>query len=103
MTAPLLIAQDVAGHVHLIIGSNPLANARCTRSLDSGAKVVVLNHYKTTPHYALQQKIDDGRVEFHNRDFQEEDLKTLGREVVDNVVDAVFVTLRGKSAASKKL
>jgi uroporphyrin-III C-methyltransferase len=100
MHAPLLSSQDVSGQVHLIIGSNPLANARCTRSSEAGAKAIVINHYQGDVHYALQQKVDDGRVELHNRAFRDEDLTTLGREAVDHVVDMVFVTLRDRSTLS---
>ena len=40
ITAPgLLTSFDCSGQVHLIVGSNPLARARCAKSLEVGAKV----------------------------------------------------------------
>ncbi len=42
---------------------------------------------------SLQQRISDGRVEWFRRGFADDDVRTLGREAVGGVVDAVFVTL----------
>ena len=100
MVAPLLTAHDADGHIHLIIGTNPLANARCAKSLEVGAKPILLAGSDCNMHYALTQKIEDGKVQWLQRDFQDQDLQTLGREEVDNVVDAVFVTSGPKSPLS---
>ncbi|MCJ1245660.1 hypothetical protein MMC30_002864 [Trapelia coarctata] len=100
MTAPLLTAHDATGHVHLIIGSNPLASARCTKSIESGAKPVLITSADASLHYSLLKKTEDGQVEWLKRDFRDEDLRGLGRNQVDNVVDAVFVTLGGKNPLS---
>jgi uroporphyrin-III C-methyltransferase len=43
-------------------------------------------------HYSLQKRIDDGEVKWQQKDFEDADLFTLGREEVGNVVDGVFVT-----------
>ncbi|KAI9760346.1 MAG: mRNA splicing protein prp18 [Chaenotheca gracillima] len=99
---PLLTAVDSTSHIHLIIGSNPLAAARCTRSLDSGATPKLLTP-EADLHYGLQKRIDEGQVEWLKRGFQEEDLKTLGREEVDGVVDAVFVTMGGRDPLSTRI
>ncbi len=96
----LLAAIDSTAHVHLIIGSNPLANARCTKSIEVGARVKVVADEDAEVHYPLSKKIDEGKVEWLKRGFRDEDLSTLGREEVDRVVDAVFVTLGGKNALS---
>lgn len=100
MPPPLLTAHDATGHVHLIIGSNPLASARCTRSIEVGAKPKVVAPADAEVHYALMKRIEDGEVEWIRQTFEEEMLTALGRVEVDNVVDAVFVTLGGKKASS---
>ncbi|KAG9970189.1 siroheme synthase, partial [Aureobasidium melanogenum] len=51
-------------------------------------------------HYGLAKKIEEGKVEWIKREFQDADLTSLGRDEVDNVVDAVFVTTAGKGALS---
>ena len=99
MPAPLLTAHDASNHIHLVIGSNPLANARCARSIAVGAKPVVIAPSGAQVHYALHKKVEDGEVKWVQKDFEDEDLKTFGRDEVDNVVDAVFVTA-GKGALS---
>lgn len=101
MTPSLLIGVDSTSHVHLIIGSNPLAGARCTRSLEVGAKPIVIAPEDATVHYSLMKRIDEGEVQWLKREFQEDDLTTLGRDEVDNVVDAVFVTVGGKQCQRK--
>lgn len=101
MAPALLTAHDASGHIHLIIGSNPLASARCNRSLEIGAKPIVIAAPQAQIHYALQKKIDEGAVKWIDRSFQEADLRELGRPEVDSVVDAVFVTLGGKSPLSQ--
>ncbi|KAK7731477.1 uroporphyrin-III C-methyltransferase [Botryosphaeria dothidea] len=100
MAPALLTAVDSTDHVHLIIGSNPLAGARCTRSLEVGARPVLIAPENASIHYGLMKRIDEGEVAWVKRDFKDDDLTTLGREEVDRVVDAVFVTLGGKSALS---
>lgn len=100
MTIPLLTAHDATGHIHLIIGSNPLAAARCTRSVESGARPILFAPAEAHLHYSVLKKIEDNQVQWTKRDFRDEDLQTFGRDEVDNIVDAVFVTLGGKSALS---
>ncbi|KAL1630676.1 uroporphyrin-III C-methyltransferase [Diplodia seriata] len=100
MAPALLTAVDSTDHVHLIVGSNPLAGARCTRALEVGAKPVLVAPENASIHYGLMKRIDDGEVAWVKRDFEDGDLTTLGREEVDRVVDAVFVTLGGKAALS---
>ncbi|PGH10559.1 hypothetical protein AJ79_05381 [Helicocarpus griseus UAMH5409] len=101
--APLLAALDVKAQVHLIVGANPLAAARCAKCLDVGAKPIIVAPEGVEIHHTLAQKIDDGRVRRIAREFQEDDLKTLGRDEVDNVVDAVFVTLGGNNPLSSHI
>jgi uroporphyrin-III C-methyltransferase len=50
---------------------------------------------------ALLQKVDDGRVKWIKRAFQDDDLKSFGRDEVDNYVDAVFVTLGAQDPVSE--
>ncbi|KAI9778482.1 MAG: hypothetical protein M1816_004038 [Peltula sp. TS41687] len=94
MSPALLTAVDSTSHVHLIIGSNPLAGARCSRSLEVGAipKLIAPSDADEI-HYGLKKRIDDGQVEWLKREFQDDDLQRLGRQEVDHIVDAVFVTL----------
>ena len=101
MPAPLLTAHDATGHVHIIVGSNPLASARCTKSLEVGAKPIVLAPPKSWVHYGLQRKVDEGLVKLIEKEADDDDVRTLGREEVDRVVDAVFVTL-GKDHVTSK-
>jgi uroporphyrin-III C-methyltransferase len=89
---PLLTAQDCSGLTHLVIGSGALAAARCTKSLEVGANPTILANPQAEIHYTLAKLAEEGRVKWIQRDFKDSDLETLGRDEVDNVVDAVFVT-----------
>ncbi|KAI9893412.1 MAG: hypothetical protein M1814_006709 [Vezdaea aestivalis] len=93
MANSLLTAIPSEGHVHLVIGSNPLAAARCTRSLSVGATPILLAPATASLHYGLQIRIDKGQVIWKQKHFEDTDLLTLGRNEIGNVVDAVFVTL----------
>lgn len=88
----LLTATDARSHTHLIIGSNPLAAARCGQSLSAGASPILIVPETAELHYALQKRIDDGEVKWIREAFRDEHLFTLGREEINHVVDAVFVT-----------
>ena len=94
----LLAGLNCEGHIHLVLGTNPLAGARCTQSLASGARPILIAETDDV-HYGLQAKIDDGTVTWHQRAFSDNDLFTLGREEVDHVVDAVFITSPSDFAA----
>lgn len=96
MAPALLTAVDATSHVHLIIGSNPLAAARCSRAIEVGAKPILLAPEDATLHYGLAKRIDAGQVKWLQRSFTDQDLTTLGRPEVDGVVDAVFITAGGK-------
>ncbi len=100
MAPALLIAQDCAGLVHLIVGSNPLASARCAKSIEVGAKPKLIAPSDADVHYVLAKRIEAGEVEWIQKIFEDDDLTTLGRKEVDSVVDAVFVTSVGKSPQS---
>ncbi|KAG9242912.1 tetrapyrrole methylase [Calycina marina] len=88
----LLIAVDSTSHIHLIVGSNPLAAARCAKSLEAGAKPILIAPETAELHYTLQKRIEDGQVEWQKKPFVDEDVLQLGREEVGGIVDAVFVT-----------
>ena len=100
MSVPLLTAQECTGHVHLIIGSNPLASARCAKSIEVGAKPKVVAPADVDVHYVLARRIEEGGVEWIQKEFDDQMLQTLGRAEVGNFVDAVFVTSRGKAMSS---
>ena len=95
----LLTAVDASSHIHLIVGSNPLAAARCKRSIEVGAKPILVAPGDATIHYRLVEHIEAGQVTWIKRNFQIEDVTTLGRDEVDGVVDAVFVTTGGKNGS----
>ncbi|KAF3915721.1 hypothetical protein AA313_de0203039 [Arthrobotrys entomopaga] len=95
-TPSLLTAVPSKSHIHLIIGANALASARCTRSLEVGAHVKLIAPPSSDTiqmHYGVSKRIQDGTIEYIPREFRMDDLTTLGREAVDYIVDAVFVTL----------
>ncbi|KAB8356443.1 hypothetical protein FH972_024026 [Carpinus fangiana] len=96
----LLVALEAAHQVHLVVGSNPLAGARCTRSLEAGATVKLVAPPDVQLHYGLAKRIEDGEVEWIKRPFSDDLLTTLGRDEVDGVVDMVFVTLGAKVPTS---
>ena len=99
----LLTAQNSRGNIHLIVGSGPLAAARCTKSLEVGALPVLIAAEHDDLHFTLTKHIEEGRVRWTKRDFDEQDLRTLGREEVDYVVDAVFVTVGAKHPLSIRI
>ncbi|KAK4033500.1 tetrapyrrole methylase [Parachaetomium inaequale] len=100
----LLTAQHCAGHVHLILGANPLAAARASSSLAAGAKPILIspslpsgtssseNQQQPQLHYSLTALITSNTLTHLPRAFSPSDLLTLGRDEVDGVVDAVFIT-----------
>jgi uroporphyrin-III C-methyltransferase len=98
----LLTAIDSTSHIHLIIGSNPLAAARCAKSLEVGAKPHLIAPETAELHYALQKRIDNGEVEWLKKPFEDEDVVRLGREETGGVVDAVFVTTGPRDPLSKR-
>lgn len=100
MNPSLLTAVESVGHVHLVIGTNPLAGARCAKSLEVGATVKLIAPADADLHYGLMKRVEEGQVEWIKKDFDNGDLRTLGREEVDGVADAVFVTLGGKHPTS---
>lgn len=103
MAPALLTGVDSIDHIHLIIGSNPLAGARCSRSIEVGAKPIVIAPENAIVHYSLMKRIEAGEVQWLKREYREEDLTTLGRAEVDGVVDAVFVTVGGKQSLATQI
>ena len=100
MAPALLSATNCKNHIHLVVGSNPLAAARCSKSLEVGARPKLLAAETCVLHHGLIKRIEDAEVEWLKRGFEDSDIRTLGREDVDFVVDAVFVTLGAKDAKS---
>lgn len=96
----LLTALNCRDNVHLVIGTNPLAATRCGQSLGAGAHPILIAPEGAELHYALQKRVDEGSVQWHKKSFQDADLLTLGREEVDGVVDAVFVTFGSRDPMS---
>ncbi|KAL4922219.1 tetrapyrrole methylase [Aspergillus aurantiobrunneus] len=100
---PLLASINVDSQVHLIVGANPLAAARCTKSVQTGAKPVIVSPDSESLQYSLAAHIENGSAEWVRREFHEGDLTNLGREEVDHVVDMVFVTLGGNNPLSPQI
>ncbi|KAF5021732.1 hypothetical protein F66182_6233 [Fusarium sp. NRRL 66182] len=101
LPSSLLAALNCRDSIHLVVGTNPLAATRCGQSLSAGAHPILIAPKGAELHYALQKKIDDGSVQWHSKTFQDADLLRLGREEVDGVVDAVFVTSAPRDPQSK--
>jgi uroporphyrin-III C-methyltransferase len=99
----LLTAQDCRGHVHIIVGLNSLAGTRCSQSLAVGAKPVLVAPDGADLPYTLQQRIDAGEVTWLRKDFEDGHLFSLGREEVERVVDAVFVTSGPRDPLSQRI
>lgn len=78
-----------------------MAAARCAKSLEAGAKPIVIAPETADVHFTLAEHISNGLAQWVRHDFQDDDLTTLGREDVDRVVDTVFVTLGGSDPLSK--
>ncbi|CEJ57184.1 Putative Uroporphyrin III methyltransferase [Penicillium brasilianum] len=98
--APLMTAWNVESQIHLIVGTNPLAAARCAKSLEAGANPIIIAPETAEVHFTLADQISNGSAQWVRREFQDDDLTTLGREEVDRVVDTVFVTLGGSDPSS---
>ncbi|PLB41826.1 putative siroheme synthase [Aspergillus candidus] len=96
--APLLTATNVVSQTHLIIGATPLAAVRVAKSLEAGAHPILIAPATDRLQPTLAERIDNGSVRWFQRDFDDSDLTTLGREEVDHVVDMVFVTLDGNNS-----
>lgn len=92
MANSLLAGLSCKDNVHLVIGTNPLAASRCAQSLSAGALPILIAPEGSELHYGLQGKIDSGSVKWVKKEFEQDDLFRLGRDEVDRVVDAVFVT-----------
>ncbi|EXJ81201.1 uroporphyrin-III C-methyltransferase/precorrin-2 dehydrogenase/sirohydrochlorin ferrochelatase [Capronia epimyces CBS 606.96] len=103
MTPALLTAQSCVGHVHLVLGTGPLAASRCAKLLEVGARPVIVAPDTADLHFTLAQAVEDGRVRWIQRGFEETDLRTLGREDVDGFVDAVFITWPAKDPRTSHL
>lgn len=95
-----MVACNAQSQTHLIIGCSSLAAARCARSLEVGARPIVVAPETADVHFSLAEHISKGTAQLISREFKDDDLTTLGREEVDGVVDAVFVTLGGQHTLS---
>jgi len=80
-----------------------LAAARCAKSLEVGAKPLLIAPETADLHYALQKRIDNGEVKWLKKSFEDDDLLRLGREEITGAVDAVFVTSGPKDPLSMML
>ncbi|EXU97683.1 uroporphyrinogen-III methylase family protein, partial [Metarhizium robertsii] len=102
-TNTMLAGVYCTDNIHLVVGTNPLAAARCTASLAAGACPVLVAPAGADLHYNLQTKIEQGLVRWHQKAFEDEDLFTLGRDEVGRTVDAVFVTSAPREALAARI
>lgn len=94
MGIPLLTSVDCVGQVHLVIGDDGIAAKRATRILEADATCILLSPSNIEDlHFDLKSLIERDQIIHVQRDFRENDLKSLGRTEVDGIVDMVFVTL----------
>jgi uroporphyrin-III C-methyltransferase len=102
MRTSFLTSTDSTGHVHLIIGTNSLVASRCAKSLEVGAKPILIapEVVESELHPALWQLIEEEKVQWLKKTFEDADISTLGRSEIDRYVDAVFVTLTPRDPES---
>ncbi|KAK5088790.1 uroporphyrin-III C-methyltransferase [Lithohypha guttulata] len=99
----LLTAQNCRDNIHLVVGAGPLAASRCTKSLEVSARPILIAPEHDDIHFSLAKRVEDGSVIWTKKDFEDSDLTTLGREEVDHIVDAVFVTTGSKHPLSIRI
>jgi uroporphyrin-III C-methyltransferase len=99
----LLTAIDSTSHVHLIVGANALAGARCAKSLEVGAKPLLIAPETAELHHSIQKRIEADEVQWLAKPFEDADVLRLGREEIGGVVDAVFVTLKPRDPTSRQI
>lgn len=87
----LLTAWNCTDEIHLVIGSSNISSLRAQSVLSSDAKAILITPVpqEQLPQ-SLQQLISSDKIRHINRNFQETDLTSLGRDEVGNVVDKVF-------------
>ncbi|KAL2868451.1 putative siroheme synthase [Aspergillus lucknowensis] len=100
---PLLTAVNADSQVHLIVGADPLAAARCAKSVEAGAKPTIIAPDTESLQYTLAAYIEKGSAQWIRREFRDDDLTSLGREEVDYIVDMVFITLGGNHPLSSHI
>ncbi|KAK9458335.1 tetrapyrrole methylase [Dipodascopsis uninucleata] len=94
----LMICQNCEEQVHLVVGSSALSLQRIARSLEYGARVILVapNDDSSSENWQTDVRettAQSNRLTWIERDFSMKDLTTLGRQEVCNVVDMVFVAL----------
>lgn len=90
----LLASITCTDEVHLIIGVSNVASLRINSILQAGAKPILIAHQATHEiPKSIQDNISSGKLKYIEKEFDTNDLVSLGKEEVDGVVDRVFVTL----------
>lgn len=90
----LLASITCTEEVHLIIGVSNVASLRINSILQAGAKPILIAHQATQEiPKSIQDNISSGKLKYIEKEFDTNDLVSLGKEEVDGVVDRVFVTL----------
>lgn len=102
--AGLLLSQRLDGEVIVVIGNTAVAWTRIKRVLSLGAQKVFFiaeSISESTSKAQYEDFIARGVLELIDRSFTVEDLTTLGREEVNNVVDRIFDTTATDDATYK--
>lgn len=102
----LLTSWKCKGEVHLVIGGSNASALRINSACEAGANVKVIceESLENLP-ITIRTTFDlyPTQVELLNKKFDVQDLTTLGRPEVANVVDKVFVSLPISEYSTKKL
>lgn len=87
----MMMGINSCGHIHVILGTDCVANTRCETSMAAGAMPIIIADENATLHQGLRRKIDQGLIHWKKKILDDNDLFTLGREEVAHIVDAVFI------------
>ncbi|KAF5095966.1 hypothetical protein D0Z03_001709 [Geotrichum reessii] len=89
----LLTSQSLKGLHYLVIGWSNLTPSRVTTLVEHGVDRVIVAGVNGVTATDAERATAAGASQVLDRPFKIEDLNTLGRDEVDNVIDGVFVTL----------
>ncbi|CUM64534.1 uncharacterized protein PRCAT00002140001 [Priceomyces carsonii] len=94
MSNSLLASLYCEGEVNLIIGVSNVAALRISAIIEAGAKPILISEKDLSLYpQSIRDKLEEGKLKVLQKQFELNDLVSLGRAEVDNVVDRVFVTL----------
>ncbi|ODV89921.1 hypothetical protein CANCADRAFT_98037 [Tortispora caseinolytica NRRL Y-17796] len=87
----LLSSLDCAGQVHLVVGISPLAVNRIRSAMSANAQVVlVCPDVQGSRYIGVRELIKNGRITWYERNFEIDDLRSLGRIDAHRIVDIAY-------------